>query len=150
MDPTDFEIVAALAFDGRMTFSDLATRVGLSGPSVAERVRRLESAGVIRGYAALLDPEALDAGLAAFVAVTLASPADRAGFLAAIAEEPAVLELHHVAGDDDFLLKVRCSSTRDLDRVVSESIKGIAGVARTRTTVVLSTAFERSVEPVRR
>jgi len=147
MDATDREILDSLVFDGRMTFSDLAERIGLSGPSTAERVRRLEAAGAIRGYTALLDPPAVGADLAAFVSVTLESPAYREEFLATITEAPAVLEVHHVAGDSDYLLKIRCASTRDLERLVSENIKGVAGVARTNTTVVLSTLFERPLGP---
>jgi Lrp/AsnC family leucine-responsive transcriptional regulator len=126
-----------------MTFSQLAARIGLSGPSTAERVRRLEAENVISGYVAILNPEAVAAGLAAFVSVTLAGPAARQGFLEAMRSESAVLELHHVAGDDDYLLKVRCAGTRELESLVSDRIKGVDGVARTRTTVVLSTEFEQ-------
>jgi len=143
MDTIDRAIVEALVVDGRMTFSELATRIGLTGPSTAERVRRLESDGVIRGYTTILEPEKVGGELAALVAVTLDSPSARAGFLCSIAAEPSVLEAHHVAGEDDYVLKVRCSGTRELERIVSESLKSIPGVARTRTTVVLSTVFER-------
>lgn len=149
MDATDLEILDALTADGRMTFSDLAERIGLSGPSTADRVRRLEAEGAIRGYAAILAPEATGADLAAFVSVTLESPRARDGFLTAMGEVPAVLEVHHVAGDDDFVLKVRCASTRDLESVISNRIKGVDGVARTRTTVVLSTVFERPLRVAR-
>ena len=145
MDPKDLEILDSLVFDGRMTFSDLAERIALSGPSTAERVRRLESTGVIRGYSAVLEPEAVDASFAAFVSVTLESPAAREPFFSAIDAEPAVLEAHHVAGDADYLLKIRCAGTRDLETIISERIKGVAGVARTQTVVVLSTLFERPV-----
>jgi len=143
MDEMDRAIVESLVTDGRTTFSELASRIGLSGPSTAERVRRLESCGVIRGYAAILEPEHAGGDFAALVAVTLGSPAARPGFLSAIAEEPSVLEAHHVAGEHDYVLKVRCSGTRELERIVSERLKGIEGVAQTRTTVVLSTVFER-------
>lgn len=145
MDSTDLEILDSLVFDGRMTFSDLAERIGLSGPSTAERVRRLEATGVITSYTAVLDPEAVSAELAAFVSVALESPAARSAFLAAVTDEASVLEVHHVAGDGDYLLKIRCSGTRELERIVSERIKGVPGVARTSTTVVLSTLFERPV-----
>jgi Lrp/AsnC family leucine-responsive transcriptional regulator len=143
MDGIDRTILSALVSDGRITFSELATTVGLSGPSTAERVRRLESEGVILGYSATLEPSRVAADLAAFVSVTLATPDARDAFLAAIAAEPRVLELHHVAGDGDYLLKVRCAHNRELEWLVSVLIKGVAGVASTKTTVVLSTAFER-------
>ncbi len=143
MDAVDLELLRTLVADGRITFSELASRVKLSGPSTAERVRRLEADGTISGYAAVLDPESVQADLAAFVSVTLAGPAAREEFLAAAAANPAILELHHIAGEGDYLLKVRCANTRELERIVSERIKGVAGVSSTRTTVVLSTAFER-------
>jgi Lrp/AsnC family transcriptional regulator, leucine-responsive regulatory protein len=145
MDGIDRTILSTLVSDGRITFSELATTVGLSGPSTAERVRRLESEGVILGYSATLEPSQVAADLAAFVSVTLATPDARDAFLAAMAAEPRVLELHHVAGDGDYLLKVRCAHTRELEWLVSDLVKGVAGVASTKTTVVLSTAFERSL-----
>lgn len=147
MDATDLVILDALAADGRLTFADLAERIGLSGPSTADRVRRLEADGVIAGYAALLDPASVAADLGAFVSATLDGPAAREPFLAAMRAEPSVLEVHHVAGDDDYLLKVRCASTAALERLVSDRIKGVPGVARTRTSVVLSTVFERPLGP---
>jgi len=143
MDAVDLEILRTLVADGRITFSELASRVKLSGPSTAERVRRLEADGTIAGYAARLDPESVHADLAAFVSVTLSGPEARDGFLAAASADPAILELHHTAGEGDYLLKVRCADTRELERIVSERLKGLDGVSSTRTTVVLSTAFER-------
>jgi Lrp/AsnC family transcriptional regulator, leucine-responsive regulatory protein len=150
MDATDLEIVNALVLDGRMTFSELADRIGMSGPSTSDRVRRLETTGTIAGYSATLNPEAVGADLAAFVSVTLSGPGVRDAFVDALKDEPAVLELHHVAGDGDYLLKVRCANTRELERLVSERVKGVAGVSQTRTTVVLSTVFERPLRAVDR
>lgn len=145
MDAVDLELLRTLVADGRITFSELATRVKLSGPSTAERVRRLEADGVISRYSAILNPDSVDADLAAFVSVTLAGPEAREAFIAAASADPAILELHHTAGEGDYLLKVRCATTRELERIVSERIKGIAGVSGTRTTVVLSTTFERQL-----
>ncbi len=146
MDATDLEIIRILVAEGRITFSELASRIRLSGPSTAERVRRLESESVILGYCAVVDPEAVEADLAAFVSVTLSGPDARDAFLTAMSDEPAVLELHHVAGDGDYLLKIRCANTRELERLVSDRIKGVRGVSGTRTTVVLSSAFERPAQ----
>ena len=147
MDATDLRILAVLAANARMTFSDLAEQIGLSGPSTADRVRRLEERGAIRGYAASIDPDSLGLGLTAFVAVTLAGPADRGGFLDGIAVLPEVVECHHVAGDDDYVLKVHVAGTRGLEAFVSDGIKALPGIARTRTTVVLSTPLERPLSP---
>ncbi len=147
VDAIDLEILHALAASGRTTFSDLAEKTGLSGPSTADRVRRLEERGAIRGYAALVDPASLGLDLTAFVAVTLDRPASRDGFLSAVRAHPAILECHHVAGDDDYLLKVRTAGTAGLERFVSDELKSVEGVARTRTIVVLSSPVEEPFVP---
>lgn len=133
-----------------MTFADLAEEVGLSAPATAERVRRLEQRGAILGYAALLDPTELGVGLTAFVSVTLTGPGERTGFLAALATFTEVVECHHVAGDDDYVLKVHVDGTRGLERFVSDRLKAVPGIGRTRTTVVLSTALDRPLAPASR
>ncbi len=147
MDSIDLTILSMLARDARTTFSDIAERVGLSGPSTADRVRRLEERGVIRGYHAEIAPDALELGLTAFVEVTLEAPRFRTAFLSGIAADSRVVECHHVAGDHDYLLKVRCAGTAGLESFVSDVLKAIDGVARTRTTIVLSSAFERALSP---
>jgi Lrp/AsnC family leucine-responsive transcriptional regulator len=134
--------------EGRSTWSQLARLLGLSAPAAADRVRRLEERGVIRGYSAVVDPEAVGLGMTAFVAVTLERPEHRAGFLGWVDVAPEVQECHHVAGEGDFLLKVRCAAVRDLETIVSEQIKGLDGVTSTRTTVVLSTRKETPVLPL--
>ena len=146
LETLDLKAVRALMQNGRATWADLAQQLGLSAPAAADRVHRLEERGVIRGYAALVDAEAAGYPLAAFVAVALDRPDRRAAFLKRIAALAEVAECHHVAGDDDYLLKVRCRGTRDLDRLLVESLKTIPGV-RTRTTVVLATAKESIVIP---
>src|SRR5258708_3551568 len=115
IDALDVKALKQLMQEGRITWANLAGLLGLSGPAVAERVRQLEARGVIRQYVAVVDPEAVGYMLTAFIAVTLAHPKYRAIFTGQIKELPEVLECHHVAGDDDYLLKVRCTSTRHLD-----------------------------------
>jgi Lrp/AsnC family transcriptional regulator, leucine-responsive regulatory protein len=149
MNNQDMLTIELLMREGRTTWAELAQLLGLSGPAAADRVRRLEERGVIRGYAALVDPEAVGLGVTAFVAVTLERPEHRAGFLDAVGGMPEVQECHHVAGEDDYLLKVRCRAMRDLERLVGEVLKGLPGVARTRTSVVLSTRKETPVLPLR-
>jgi Lrp/AsnC family leucine-responsive transcriptional regulator len=97
---------------------------------------------VIRGYTPLLDAESLGYPLAAFVFVTLGSHRNRSAFLRAIEKLEEITECHHVAGEDDYLLKVRCRGTQDLDRLLASELKDRIGVARTRTIIVLSTAKE--------
>ncbi|MGE5231067.1 MAG: Lrp/AsnC family transcriptional regulator, partial [Deltaproteobacteria bacterium] len=113
MDTTDVAILSLLLRDGRVAWARIGERVGLTGPAVAERVRRLEQRGVVRGYAALLAPEQVGFPLTAFVSVTLETPHHRRAFLARLASLPEVQECHHVTGDDDYLLKVRCRGPAD-------------------------------------
>jgi Lrp/AsnC family leucine-responsive transcriptional regulator len=148
MDTVDHEILTALMGDGRMTWAELSERTRLSAPAVAERVHRLESRGVIRGYAALVNGSQVGAHLTALVAVTLSSPVGREGFERLVRDTVEIQECHHTAGEDDYLLKVRCGGTAGLEHLVSNVLKGVPGVARTRTTVVLSTLKESVVVPL--
>jgi Lrp/AsnC family transcriptional regulator, leucine-responsive regulatory protein len=140
MEETDAEILRVLAKDGRTSFTDLAKQTGLSVSAVHSRVRRLEQRGVIRGYHADLDPEALDLALTAFVSVKPIDPAapdDAPERLRGIA---AIEACHSVAGEESYILKVRVPSPTALEAVLQE-IRGAANVS-TRTTVVLSTPYE--------
>ncbi len=148
MDALDTAALSRLMVDGRVSWADLGTDLGLAATSAADRVRRLEREGVIVGYAALVDAASVGADLTAFVSVSLDSSAGRMTFLEAAAGLDEIAEIHHVAGDDDYLLKVRCAGTRGLERLVSDGLKGLPGVARTRTTVVLSTVKESVVVPL--
>ncbi|VBB05347.1 asnc bacterial regulatory protein hth signature [Lucifera butyrica] len=142
LDSNDLKLISKLMDYARTTWAELGAMVGLSAPAAAERVRKLEERNVIRGYAAILDPEAVGLGLAAFVSVTLEHPRHRRGFLQAVANTPAIQECHHIAGDEDYILKVRCTGTRQLEELVSNKLKSIEGVTKTKTTVILSTVKE--------
>jgi Lrp/AsnC family leucine-responsive transcriptional regulator len=148
VDTLDKKAVSFLMKHGRATWAELGQFLGLSAPSAAERVRKLEEQGVLRGYAALADAASLGYPLTAYVSVTLASHRQRTAFLRAIEKIEQVAECHHVAGDDDYLLKVRCRGTQDLDHFLARQLKERLGVARTRTTIVLSTAKESVRVPV--
>jgi Lrp/AsnC family transcriptional regulator, leucine-responsive regulatory protein len=148
MDTIDYKAIALLQASGRESWARLGEVLGMTGPAAAERVKRLEEKGVIFGYAALVSPEAVGAILTAFVTVTLDRPEHRKAFLKKVAKLVEVQECHHVAGDDDYLLKVRCRGPRDLDRVISEELKSVPGVGRTRTTIVLNTAKETPMLPL--
>ncbi|MBI2681381.1 MAG: Lrp/AsnC family transcriptional regulator [Candidatus Solibacter usitatus] len=144
----DSKAMTLLMRRGRASWAELAKHLRLSPPAAAERVRKLEERGVIRGYAALVSAEALGYPLTAFVAVTLERPQHRRGFLRRVAGMKEIAECHHVAGEYDYLLKVRTRSPQDLDRVLSEKLKAVAGVARTVTTIVLSTQKESVEVPI--
>ena len=144
----DSILLRRLQAKGRETWAALALELKVTGPAVAERVRKLEDRGVIRGYTAIVDPEAVGYGLLAFIAVSLQSAAHRDAFLAKVAELSEIQECHHVAGDDDYLIKVRCRSTLDLDRLITEELRALSGIIRTRTTIVLKTVKETSTVPI--
>jgi Lrp/AsnC family leucine-responsive transcriptional regulator len=148
LDALDFKLLRHLMAQGRITWSELASLLGLSAPATADRVRRLEEKQVIQGYTARLNPEAIGCDLMAFLSVTLERPEHRAAFLELVKQRPEIQECHHVAGDDDYWLKVRCRNTRHLEHLISEVIKGIPGVLRTRTTIVLSTVKETADLPL--
>lgn len=148
MDTIDYKAIRRLMTQGRITWANLGTFLELSPPAAAERVRRLEEKGVIRGYTALVDPESVGCGLTAFISITLERPEHRAAFINRIQGLAAVQECHHVTGDDDYILKVRCGGIRDLENIVSNVLKELPGIAKTRTTVVLSTVKETAVLPL--
>jgi Lrp/AsnC family transcriptional regulator, leucine-responsive regulatory protein len=148
LDALDSKAVAALLADARTSWAELGAALGLSAPAAAERVRKLQERGLVRGFSAVLDPEAAGFPVLAFVAVTLARQDVRRRFVEAVRAHPLIQECHHVAGDDDFLLKVRARSLAELDALLSEELKGRLGIARTRTTIVLGTAKETAGLPI--
>jgi Lrp/AsnC family transcriptional regulator, leucine-responsive regulatory protein len=145
LDAIDRKILRLLREDGRISHASIAKAVGLSGPAVHDRVRKLEERGVIAGYTAVLDPIALERSHVAFIMVTLSEGSEFAmdePIVARICEEDDVLEFHRIAGQDCYMLKVRTATNKELERLLRR-IRSIRGVARTRTTIVLSTELER-------
>lgn len=148
LDAIDSKAMDALQQDGRASWADLGTALGLSAPAAAERVRKLIDGGLVRGFTAVLDPATAGFPVLAFVAVTLERQGARRAFLDGVRAHPLIQECHHVAGDDDFLLKVRARSLSELESVLADELKGRLGIARTRTTIVLGTAKETARLPV--
>ena len=146
MEETDRAILAALAADGRLSYTDLAERVGLSVSAVHQRVRRLEQRGVIKGYAARLDYDALGLALTAFVAIRPLDPSQPDDAPDRLAVLPQIEACYSVAGEDFYLLLVRVESPAGLERLLQE-IRTVANVI-TRTTVVLSTPYEARVPKI--
>ena len=148
MDELDQKTLRFLMKKGRGTWAELGKLLHLTAPAAAERARKLESDGTITGYTAIVDPQKLGFPLTAFVAVTIGDQGKRAKFLRLAERHPQILECHHVAGEDDYLLKIRCRGTADLDHFLSKTLKdGDLGVLRTRTTIVLATAKETATLP---
>ncbi len=142
MDATDRAIIEHLMHDGRATWAALGDLTKLSPAALAQRVRKLEKEGVITGYAARVDPDTVGAGLLAFVSVKFADGAHRARFLSRVRTMPWVQECHHVTGEMEYLLKVRCSGTKELEYIIDDELKVKCKVSETRTSIALATAKE--------
>lgn len=144
MDATDRALIAALRGHARASWAELGRVVGMSGPSVTDRVQRLEQSGVITGYHAAVDPNAFGLSVAALVGIHLSDTSDQDAVTAALSRLDEVEDCWFVAGDESFLIKVRVADVPSLERTL-QRLRKIRGVARTRTTVVLSTKWENRV-----
>lgn len=148
IDVKDAEILNNLQKNGRVSNVDIARQVGLAPSAVLERVRKLEHSGVIRGYAALLNPKVVGCGMLAFVAVQTAEQPGEDRISRTLARMPEVLEVHHVAGEDCFLVKLRARDAEHVGELLKRKIGRIPGVRATRTTIVLGTEKETPVLPI--
>lgn len=147
LDPIDHQILSALQENARTPHAEIARRVGMATSAIVERVRKLEERGIVRGYAADIDPRALDLGLLAFVFVRTT---DRGSPVTAdrLAAVPGVLEVHDVAGEDCYLVKVRAADTEDLYERLRETFADVPTVVSTRTTIVLKTLKATTALPL--
>lgn len=142
LDGIDLRILEMLQDDCRTSLARLGEGVGLSAPSVLERIKKLEAAGVVTGYHAALDARRLGLDVTAFIGVITSSPDLIHNTEEQIAELGDVLECHHVTGEYTLLLKVKTANTSSLERLITQ-IRSLDGVTRTETIVVLSTLAER-------
>ena len=140
LDATDREILRHLQGEARMTNTELAQRVQLSPPGLQKRLRKLEEARIIQGYAALLDREALGYDMLCFVQVTLRhhEPATVDHFKQAVQTMPEVLECYHLTGDYDYLLKVVIQNRKHLERFLLDTLTPVPGIDKIHTSVVLN------------
>jgi Lrp/AsnC family leucine-responsive transcriptional regulator len=143
LDPVDLKIVRALAADARVTLADLARAVGLSAPSVAERVKRMEEAGVIEGYAAILDPKALGLPIAAYLRIR-PMPGELQKVAGIIRELDAIVECDRVTGEDCFIAKAHLRSVEDLEALIDRIIPH----AMTNTSIIQSSPVKRRLPPL--
>jgi Lrp/AsnC family leucine-responsive transcriptional regulator len=142
IDDTDAIILDLLQDNARISQADIARVVGLAPSAVLERIRKLEARGAIRGYTALVDPHVVDQPMLAFIAVRTAHGPGDESVAQALAQCTEVLELHHVAGDDCYLLKVRARDAEHIGLLLRHRFGRIPGVVSTRTTIVLETVKE--------
>lgn len=147
INPMDARILDILQRDGRRAYAEIGAEVGMSGPSAHERVKKLEARGIVRGYMAQLDPAAVGLGVLAFMWVTQAPGSIADDITDAFAEIREVEACHRIAGEGDYLLKIRARDTADLERVVRR-VQTTRHVYRTETDIVFSTAFERRPLPI--
>ena len=148
IDEKDRQILSILQENARTANADVARQIGMAQSGTHERVRKLEERGVISGYETRLNAEQLGLPLMAFIFVRSSEGPGEIGTGEAIAHIPEVLEVHHVAGEDCLLVKVRVSGTQELAELLREKIGAIATVDTTRTTIVLETIKETSTLPL--
>ena len=142
IDGIDRQLLGELQSDCKRSLKEIGAAVGLSAPSVMERVRKLENAGIIRGYHGLLDARKVGLDISAFIGVSISIPQLLSAFEEWVDSIPQVLECHHGTGSHILLLKVKPQNTTDLEQLISR-IRSMEGVASTETMVVLSTHTER-------
>jgi Lrp/AsnC family leucine-responsive transcriptional regulator len=145
INETDTLIVTILQENARTSNAEIARQVGLAPSAVFERIRKLEEKGVLRGFHADVDPHAAGLPLLAFVFVRSNERAGGVTTAEKLARIPEVLEVHHIAGEDCFLAKLRAADTETLGRLLRERIGSIPTVTSTRTTIVLETVKESTI-----
>lgn len=142
IDSTDRKILALLQENARTPNAEIARQVEMAPSAVLERIRKLEDRGVLSGYSARVEPRTLGLGLTAFVFVRAEEWPGASQTAETLASLPEVLEVHHVAGEDCLLVKVRARDTESLGRLLRERLGSIPTVRSTRTTIVLETVKE--------
>ena len=150
MDEKDLQILSILQQDGRTSNAEIARGLGMAPSAVLERIRKLEQRGAIRGYHARLDPDQLGSGLLAFVYVQVDDRQEEETTGQRLARLPQVQEVHHIAGEDCYLVKVRVQDTDALGELLRERFGRLKAVRNTRTTIVLSTVKDSSRIPLNR
>lgn len=148
LDPTDHALVDALRGNARATYAELGALTGLSAPAARDRVARLERDGVITGYHAAVAPAAVGLGVSALVGIHQSDGAEQDDLAARLAQVPEIEDCWFVAGDEAFVVKVRVPDVDALEHTLA-ALRRVPGVARTRTTVVLSTRWEGRVRSAR-
>lgn len=148
IDSIDRKILTILQSDARVSNAAIARDVGLTASAVLERIRKLQKRGILEGFEARIDPLALDLGLLAFVFVETDESYGTSAVGEALAALPEVQEVHHVTGEDCYLVKVRAADPESLGKFCREEIGAIGNIRSTKTTVVLGTLKETGRLPV--
>jgi len=141
IDDIDYQILQILQEKSRIPNAEVSRQVGMAPSAVLERIRKLEDRGIIQGYEVRLNPQPFNQGLMAFVQVTVQSSC-RADLATVLSNVTGVQDVHQVAGDDGYLLKLRVADNAELGRVLAEEITSLGGVLQTKTSIVLNTIKE--------
>ncbi len=141
IDDVDYKILQILQEKARIPNAEVARQVGMAPSAVLERIRKLEDRGIIEGYEVRLNPQPFNQGLMAFVHVTLLSSC-RVNLAEDLSRVTGVQDIHQVAGEDGYLLKLRVADNAELGRVLAEEICSLDGVQQTKTSIVLNTIKE--------
>ena len=144
----DVEILKILQHNARTSNAEISRQVGLAPSAVFERLRKLEEKGIVRGYRVEIDPRAVGLAQLAFIFVRSNEGAGGVQTADRIAQIPEVLEVHHVAGEDCFLVKVRAEDAEAVGRLLREKLGRISSITSTRTTIVLETVKETAALPL--
>jgi Lrp/AsnC family leucine-responsive transcriptional regulator len=147
LDEIDAKILTIIQQDARISNAEIARQIGMAPSAIFERIRKLEAQGVVMGYETRLSPQALDLRLLAFVFVRTRE-VNGAETEEILADIPGVQEVHHVAGEDCYLLKVRVADTEALGKLLRERIHILKSVTSTRSTIVLHTIKETAELPI--
>jgi Lrp/AsnC family leucine-responsive transcriptional regulator len=147
LDGKDRRILALVQRDAKLAQAEIARRIGLSTAAVNERLRKLEAAGFVRRYVAVVDPKAVGASVTAFVEVFVEHPRFEAAFIDQVLGLDEVQECHHITGEFSLLLKIRVRDMESLQQLLIHQLNALEGVRQTRTVIVLSTSKEESFVP---
>ena len=138
MDSIDRQIITILQKNARSSISEISAKVNLSIPATSDRIRKIETAGIITQYTAIVNPSALNMKLTAMMFISLEKPHFSEHFVAFVNTQDEILECHYLAGDFDYLIKIVTESTETLERLLTR-IKSLSGVQKTQTIVTLCT-----------
>jgi len=147
-DAVDLTIISSLQENARLANTELAKKCGMAPSAVLERVKKLEQKGVIKDYSARIDPAALNLKLLAFISIKSSAGPGDASTARQIAKIPEVLEVHHIAGEDCYLVKIRTEDPQSLIQLMREKFAKIPNIISTKTTIVLETLKEDNLLPV--
>ena len=147
MDETDLTILSLLQPNSFLTNTELSKKIGMAPSAVLERIKKLEQKGIIEGYPTRIKPEAVDLTLLAFIFVKTSEGPGNASVAKQLAKLPEVLELHHIAGEDCYIVKVRTKNPQSLIHLMREKFK-IPNLLSTKTTIVLETLKETNQLPI--